>query len=80
MEENKKSEVIAIDVKIDTEFIKLDSFLKFCGEAATGSDAKDIILDGKIEINGEVCVARGKKLYPGDILKVSDKVYRVVKA
>lgn len=54
------------EISIKTEFIKLDAFLKFCGEAGTGGEAKLIVADGKVRVNGEVCTMRGKKLYGGD--------------
>ncbi len=54
------------EVKISTEFIKLEGLLKFAGIAETGGDAKGMIQDGEVSVNGEVCTMRGKKLYPGD--------------
>ena len=54
------------EIKIKTDFIKLDAFLKFCGEAGTGGEAKLLVAGGEIKVNGEVCTMRGKKLYPGD--------------
>lgn len=53
-------------VSIDTEYIKLDQFLKLCGAAGSGGMAKEAVLSGKVEVNGEVCTVRGRKLYPGD--------------
>lgn len=60
-------------VKIITEFIKLDQLLKFAGAAAIGSEAKGLILDGKVSVNGEVCLMRGKKIRPGDIVTINGK-------
>lgn len=57
-----------IKTKITTEFIKLDSLLKFSGIALTGSEAKEMIKDGIILVNNEICTMRGKKIYPGDII------------
>lgn len=54
------------NIKISTEFIKLDQLLKFSGIAESGADAKDMILDGIVSVNGEVCTMRGKKLRQGD--------------
>ena len=64
---------MAIDnkVKITTEFIKLDQLLKFSGAVAIGSEAKQMILDGKVSVNGEICLMRGKKLRPGDIVTIN---------
>ena len=53
-------------VKITTEFIKLEALLKFEGMAETGGDAKERIQAGEVTVNGEVCTMRGKKLRPGD--------------
>jgi ribosome-associated protein len=53
-------------VNITTEFIRLDSFLKFKGIAETGGQAKSFVQDGIIKVNGEQCTARGKKIRNGD--------------
>lgn len=53
-------------VKIDTEYIKLDQLLKYAGVAESGAMAKELVLDGLVRVNGEVCTMRGKKLRPGD--------------
>lgn len=67
------------NIKISTEFIKLDQLLKFSGIAESGADAKDMILDGIVSVNGEVCTMRGKKLRPGDfaVLEFEDGSYRI---
>lgn len=66
-------------VKISTEFIKLDQLLKFSGIAESGSDAKDMILDGIVSVNGETCTMRGKKIRPGDevVLTFEDGKYEI---
>lgn len=66
------------EVKISTEFIKLDSFLKFCGAASLGSEAKMYVLDELVTVNGEVCTQRGKKLYSGDIVEFDGEAYKVL--
>lgn len=53
-------------IKIKTEFIKLDSALKYAGLTYTGGEAKYAIQNGEIRVNGEVCTMRGKKLKNGD--------------
>lgn len=58
-------------VKITTEYIKLDQLLKFSGVAENGADAKDMILDEIVDVNGEVCTMRGKKIRPGDEVVVN---------
>ncbi len=55
-----------MNVKITTEYIKLDQLLKFSGIVDSGVFAKEIILDGFVKYNGETCTMRGKKVYPGD--------------
>ena len=61
---------MAEKVSISTEFIKLDSFLKFAGAAETGGQAKELVQGGKVLVNGEVCTMRGKKLRRGDVVAV----------
>lgn len=61
------------EVKITTEFIKLDQLLKFSGAVAIGSEAKEIISSGNVMVNGEVCTMRGKKIRPGDSVSVNGK-------
>ena len=56
----------AVPVVIGTEFIKLEAALKFASVVATGGEAKALIQEGLVTVNGEVCLMRGKKLYPGD--------------
>ena len=53
-------------ILINTEFIKLDSLLKFAALVGTGGGAKVVISEGMVKVNGEVCTMRGKKIYPGD--------------
>lgn len=53
-------------ISINTEFIKLDSLLKFAALVGTGGEAKYVISEGMVKVNGEVCTMRGKKIYPGD--------------
>ena len=53
-------------VKIETPFIRLQDLLKFAGAVETGGEAKLIIQDGGVSVNGQICTARGRKLRPGD--------------
>ena len=55
-------------IKIETEFIKLDALLKFAALVGTGGEAKQVIQDGMVQVNHEVCTMRGKKLRPGDVV------------
>ena len=58
------------EVKITTEYIKLDQLLKFSGIAENGADAKDMIYSEIVKFNDEVCTMRGKKVRPGDNVTV----------
>ena len=58
-------------IAIKTEFIKLDQLLKFSGVADIGSEAKQMVLDGIVKVNGEVCTMRGKKIRPGDLVEIT---------
>ena len=58
-------------IAIKTEFIKLDQLLKFSGVADIGSEAKQMVLDGIVKVNGEVCTMRGKKISPGDLVEIT---------
>ena len=64
-------------VAIETEYIKLDALLKYCGAAETGGQAKEIVQDGLVKLaDGSVCTMRGKKIHPGDYIIIDDQ-YRV---
>lgn len=63
------------DVFLTTDFIRLDSFLKFKGISETGGQAKQFISDRLVKVNGEVCTARGKKIRSGDIISVFSTDY-----
>ena len=62
----KKNENQETPLVITTEYIKLESALKLANVVSTGGEAKVLILEGNAKVNGEVCLMRGKKLYPGD--------------
>ena len=57
-------------IEISTEYIKLDSLLKFAGIAAVGGEAKFMVTSGAVLVNGEVCTMRGKKIRHGDVVKI----------
>ncbi|MBK5244054.1 MAG: RNA-binding S4 domain-containing protein [Eubacteriaceae bacterium] len=59
-------------IEITTEYIKMDQLIKFAGIVANGSDAKLMIADGLVRINGDLCTQRGKKIRNGDIIEVKD--------
>lgn len=66
------------EIKIKTEYIKLQDLLKFAGAVETGGDAKLIIQEGRITVNGAVCTMRGKKLRPGDTACIDGETELVV--
>ena len=65
-------------VKLKTLWIRLDQLLKFAGVAESGGQAKEMILGEEVQLNGELCLARGKKIFPGDIITL-DGVEIIVK-
>ena len=66
-------------IKINTEFIKLDSLLKFAALVGTGGEAKYVITEGLVSVNGEVCTMRGRKIYPGDRVEFAENVLETEK-
>ena len=67
-------------IEISTDFIKLDALLKFAALVGTGGEAKMVIADGLVGVNGETCTMRGKKLYPGDKVEFLGLAFEVVRA
>ena len=67
-------------IAIDTEYIKLDSMLKFAAAVGTGGEAKYVISEGMVNVNGEVCTMRGKKLRPGDVVDFQGMEFEIVQA
>ncbi len=65
------------DVFITTENIPLDKALKFSGIAGTGGQAKMLIQDGLVKVNGELCLSRGKKLKAGDCFEFQNTIYNI---
>lgn len=59
-------------VEISTAFIRLDAFMKLASLAATGGEAKLLVQSGRVRVNGEVCLQRGRKLTPGDCVELPD--------
>ena len=64
-------------IKITTEFIKLDALLKFASLVGSGGEAKQLIQDGEVLVNGEVCTMRGKKIRPGDVVETGGETIEV---
>ena len=65
-------------LRISTPFIKLDAALKFSGTAETGGHAKMLIEEGLVQVNGEVCMVRGRKLKPGDTFQYNNIRFTVL--
>ena len=66
------------EICIQTGFIKLDSLLKYSALTATGGEAKQVIQEGLVTVNGEICRMRGKKIFPGDTVSFDGQRIRVV--
>ncbi len=64
-------------VSITTEFIRLDALLKFVALAASGGEAKQYIAAGGVLVNGQVCLQRGKKLRPGDVVEAQGRAFEI---
>ena len=67
-----------IEVKIESEYIKLDQILKLADIASTGGHAKYLIQEGVVKVNGEVETRRGKKIISGDIIEVEGNQIKVI--
>ena len=64
-------------MKLETEYLKLDSFLKAVNAVTSGGEAKILITDGQVKVNGVVETRRGRKLYPGDKVAIGAKTFAV---
>ena len=64
-------------IEIHTEFIRFDALLKFTGAAETGGEAKTLIQDGEVTVNGEPCTMRTKKIRPGDVVALGEQSFEV---
>ncbi len=73
----KKDPNSSVPVVIGPEFIKLESAMKLANIIPSGGTAKMVIQDGLVEVNGEVCTMRGKKLYPGDRFSYEGQNYLI---
>ena len=65
-------------IKLRDEFIKLGQALKAAGLVGSGVEAKMVIQDGLVYVNGEIEYQRGKKLYDGDIVKFNNETIKIV--
>ena len=65
------------EIKIETEFIKLEQLMKFASMVQTGGEAKMLINQELVLVNGEICTQRGKKIRPGDEVMFDGETYKV---
>ena len=65
-------------IKITTEFIKLDQLMKFADMVDSGGEAKMLIAQGLVLVNGEICTQRGKKIRPGDEVEFDGQNYQII--
>ena len=72
-----KKQPNATPVAIHTEFIKLQDAMKYANIVYSGGEAKQLILEEQVLVNGEVCTMRGKKLRPGDKFTFMDQTYLI---
>ncbi len=73
----KKTSANEIPVVISTEFIKLQDAMKYANIVYSGGEAKQLIQDEQVLVNGEVCTMRGKKLRPGDRFTFMEQTYLI---
>lgn len=69
-----------MELRLKDEHIKLGQALKAAGMVDSGLDAKIVIQDGMVKVNGETETRRGKKLYDGDVVEFEGDVLRIVGA
>ena len=74
----KVSEPERKQVKIRTEVISLNDAMKFSNAVNSGGQAKMVICDGLVRVNGEICTIRGKKLHVGDCFQFMNTIYEIV--
>ena len=67
-------------VTITTEFIKLQDLLKFADLVSTGGEAKIVVQEGEVKVDGETCTMRGKKIRPGNVVEFSGETLTVAYA
>ena len=67
----------SIPLSISTEYIKLQDAMKFANIVYSGGEAKTLIQEGQVLVNGEVCTMRGKKLRPGDTFEFMGQTYLI---
>ena len=71
--------MIKINIRQEEEFIKLGQALKKAGVVGSGVDAKMVILDGLVKVNGQTELQRGKKLHDGDVVSYNGETIQITK-
>ena len=66
-----------MEIEITTEFIKLDALMKFAALVGTGGEAKFVVAEGLVKVNGETCTMRGKKLRAGDTVEFNGETVTI---
>ena len=72
-----KKKNTAIPLFITTEYIKLQDAMKYANIVFSGGEAKTLIQEGEVQVNGEVCTMRGKKLRDGDTFTFAGQTFRM---
>ena len=68
-----------VKIRETDEFIKLGQLLKKAGLVGSGVEAKEVILDGEVKVNGETEERRGRKLYDGDVVSFDGEEIKVIR-
>lgn len=71
--------MMEVIIREEDEFIKLGQALKKAGMVSSGVDAKMVILDGLVNVNGQVEFQRGKKLHEGDVISYNGETVKIIK-
>lgn len=66
------------EIKINTEYIKLDQFLKWAGITQSGAEAKELVISGQVQVNSEKEIRRGRKIRPGDTVNVNGENLKAI--
>lgn len=65
-------------IKITTEFIKLDQLMKYANMVQSGGEAKMLVAQGLVLVNGDICTQRGKKIRQGDKIEFDGNEYEII--
>ncbi len=69
---------VSVDIRITSDYITLGQFIKFIGVIGNGAEAKPYLSNHQAYINGELDTRRGRKIYPGDVVEIEKKKYKVI--